>query len=403
MRRFRVQLGLVAGFAVLFAVMVVAGVFSPPPQSEAQTPIERPASQAAVDAAVDRAAAALLAGDAAAWSRTLPAQTVAQARSWMQIYTELRRFDWRRLEARAAPPGDDPGAPAGRFVVQIGGRLAGEKTHTLAERTLDLGVRNGRVTVVADRTPEQRRDDYFLAFTDPVVVTRDHLVVVGDRWQRPRISLVAACDDQARRVVRTLELRPKKLARPTLIVVAGSDLQADQASAAPDDDWPAGFELDGIVYLLGSSVGTHPEVAAELLRHELAHAYTEFTGAGDHAPALLIEGLGVVSEDNPDFADLLGELACGNRTLPLKRALTLELDWSGLDEDQISLGYLEGAALVLFIDRFWGMKRVYSLIHELAWAPKLDETAVANACEDVLGIPWSQMYERWRQFVRTLP
>ena len=170
-------------------------------------------------------------------------------------------------------------------------------------------------------------------------------------------------------MVRLLELGRKKLARPTLVIVTGSDLQADQASGAPDDCSVAGFELNGIVYLIGSSVGTHREVAAELLRHELAHAYTESACAGDHPPAALVEGLGVVGEDNLDFADLRGELACGNQTLPLKKALTFELGWQGLNDDQIGLGYLEGASLVLFIDKYWGMARLYSLIDKLQCGP----------------------------------
>lgn len=399
------QIGLrVAGFAVLFAVIIAAGMLGlAPSQTEAEMPIEHPAPKASVDAALDGAAAALRARDAAAWSRALPAQTVAQEQSWLEVYTKLARFDWRRLVTRAVPLGDDAGAPAGRFVVQLGGRLAGEELHVLAQRTLDLSLQDGRVTIVADRTPKERRDDRFLAFNDPVVVTTDHLVIVGDRWQRPRISLVAACDDQAPKVVRRLELGKKKLARPTLVIVTGSDLQADQAAGAHDDDSVAGFELNGIVYLIGSSVGTHRQVAAELLRHELAHAYTEFASSGDHPPAALVEGLGVVGEDNPDFADLRGELACGNRTLPLKRALTLEQGWEGLNQDQISLGYLEGASLVLFVDKYWGMDRLYSLIGKLQWAPHLDEATVTSACEEVLGITWSQMYERWRQFVQTLP
>jgi hypothetical protein len=89
--------------------------------------------------------------------------------------------------------------------------------------------------------------------------------------------------------------------------------------------------------------------------------------------------------------------------LPLKKALTLELGWEGLNEDQIALGYLEGASLVLFVDKYWGMDRLYSLIDKLQSAPQLDEAAVTSACEEVLGITWSQMYERWQRFVQTLP
>lgn len=394
----------VGGFSVLLAVTIAVGMFGlARSQPEAEMPIEHPAPQASVDAALDRASAALRARDAAAWSRALPAQTAAQEQSWLEVYTRLARFDWRRLKTRSIALGPEDDAPAGRYVVQFGGRLAREELHVLAQRTLDLSLRDGRVTIIADRTPEERRDDRFLAFNDPVVVTTDHLVIVGDRWQRRRISLIAACDDQAPEVVRRLELGGKELARPTLVIVTGSDLQADQAAGAPDDSSVAGFELNGIVYLIGSSVGTHREVAAELLRHELAHAYTESACAGDHPPAALVEGLGVVGEDNLDFADLRGELACGNQTLPLKKALTLQLDWKGLNDDQIGLGYLEGASLVLFIDKYWGMARLYSLIDELQGAPQLDEATVAEACKKVLGITWSQLYERWRQFVQTLP
>ena len=64
--------------------------------------------QTAVDAALQGASAALVAKDAVAWFRALPADGDAAAQAWYQTYAGLARFPWAEVSAKADPFGDVP-------------------------------------------------------------------------------------------------------------------------------------------------------------------------------------------------------------------------------------------------------------------------------------------------------
>ena len=113
----------------------------------------------------------------------------------------------------------------GRYRVRFYGRLKGSDTSPLVcERILDFAWRQGRLKMVADRTEEWSRDTYYLAFSDPVVTVRPHLVVVGERWQKRLMRRIAACDRQARRVATRLRLdaNAPQLQSRTLVYVCAS-------------------------------------------------------------------------------------------------------------------------------------------------------------------------------------
>jgi hypothetical protein len=397
MRHFKLQIGLrVAGLAALLAVMLATGIIGPglPPGGPAD-----PASTAEVDRALVAARKALLERDVSAWLAAIPTETNRQYAGWLGVYVGLSEFHWQNVEITAEPVDD----VRGRFVVRAEGQLADERLHILAERKLDLAWRHGKVTIVADRTSRLQRTGYFLAFTDPVVVRGDHLLVVGDSWQRPRILRVAAADRQAHRVVERLGLPQSRLKRETLVVVYGPEAQGCAASGSDGGEGTAGFARNWAIYLQGSCVGTHQAPANELLRHELAHVYTSGMEYGRHSSAVLSEGVAVVSETNPDYADLRGELANGNQTLPLKHALTIEDEWGDMSNDQIALAYLEGGSLVLYLEKYWGIKRAIRLARSLAGDTRLTEARVERACQEATGLTWYRFYEGWKTFVQTLP
>ncbi len=117
-----------------------------------------------------------------------PPKTSVPVRRRSASSSALTRFPLTKVWAKATPEGDAPG----RYRVRFYGRVAGADTApVLCERLLQFGRRGGRLTLVADRTEERLRAAYYLAFQDPVVRSRSHLVVVAERsweWLIPRPS-----------------------------------------------------------------------------------------------------------------------------------------------------------------------------------------------------------------------
>ena len=355
--------------------------------------------QAEVHAALERASAALVAKDAVAWFRALPAGGKAAEDASYQVYAGLARFPWAAVDAEAVPIKDAPG----RYRVCFYGRLTGSDTSALiCERFLDFARQGGRLAVVADRTGEQWRGAYYLAYTDPVVVVRPHLVIVGERWQQRLISLIAACDGQAERVVERLQLDPRtpEIRRKTLLHVCASREQASMASATVDGD-AAAFVVEEQVYAVNEPLRYWKKYARAVVRHELAHVYAPRFGDGERFVGLLVEGLAVAAEGGIDFGPLRAEVARGNRVLPLKRGLIHGSLWRGLSDQQIDLAYLEGGALVLYLEKRWGLKRAW-VFADAVVAEERTPAGIERATRRSLGVTWRELYRGWRRFVRTL-
>ena len=152
----------------------------------------------------------------------------------------LARFPLTEVWAEATP---ERGAP-GRYRVRFYGRLRGADTApVLCERLLQFGRREGRLTLVADRTEERLRAAYYLAFQDPVVRSRSHLVVIAERnweWLIPR---TLACNEQTLRVARRfgLDSTSPQLRQKTIVYVSASRRQAwDAAASRPHEGMSAG-------------------------------------------------------------------------------------------------------------------------------------------------------------------
>jgi len=289
--------------------------------------------------------------------------------------------------------------------VRFYGRLKGSDTSPLiCERILDFVWRQGRLKMVADRTEEWSRETYYLAFSDPVVKVRPHLVVVGERWQKRLMSRIAACDGQARRVATRLRLdaNAPQFQNRTLVYVCADREQAWNASASRPHKGMAAGVVDQQIYAINSYPGFWKWYTPAAVRHELAHIYAADFGDGKHFVGLLVEGLAVAVEGGYDFSALRAEVASGNRVIPLKKTLMHGNVWHGLSKRQIDLAYLEGGALVRYLWKRWGLKRAWAFADAVA-ASDMTPADIEEATSQSLGVTWSELYAGWKRFVRTLP
>ena len=356
--------------------------------------------QTGVDTALKSASAALVAKDPVAWFRALPPEGKPVQQAWYQTYSGLARFPWAKVSARAVPVD----GVEGRYRVRFYGQLTGADTSpVICERTLDFAFRQGRLTLVADRTEEWDRGTYYLAFNDPVVMVRPHLVVVGDGWQKRLMNLIAACDKQALRVVRRLHLDPKspEVAHKTLVYVCADREQAWSASASRPHKGMLAGAVGGQIFAISDYDGYWKEYAPDVVRHELTHLYADDFGDGEHFVGLLVEGLAVAVEGGYDYSPVRAEVASGNHVLPLKEGLMHESLWHGLSKRQIDLGYLEGGALVLYLEKRWGMKGTWAFADAVV-ASDLTSAGIDEATRQSLGVSWGELYAGWKRFVKTL-
>ena len=330
-RRRRVALAAALATLVACAIWFAAG-------AHGEAPL-----QVAVDDALRSASAALVAKDAAAWSAALPPEDCPARAASERVYNGLTRFPLTKVWAEATPEGAAPG----RYRVRFYGQLAGADTApVLCERLLQFGWRGGRLTLLADRTEEWLRAAYYLAFQDPVVRSRSHLVVIGEGNCQWLVSRVLACDRQALRVARRLGVDPAtpQLAHKTLVYVCASRRQAWDASASRPHKGMGAGAVDGQIFIIGKRPEYWKRYTALTVRHELAHLYTDRFGDGKHLVSVLSEGPAVAAEGERDFSALRKEVAQGNRTLPLKKGLMKGDIWHGTSERQVDLAYQERPA-----------------------------------------------------------
>ena len=358
------------------------------------------AQKADVGAALKAASAALVSKDAVAWFLALPCEgTTAQYDSY-QTYIGLSRYPWAKVTAKAVPVA----GVQGRYRVRFYGRLKGsDKAPLLCERDLDFAWREGRLRLVADRTEQWRRGTYYLAFTRPLVIVRPHIVVVGDRWHEKLMSRIAACDGQALRVATRLHLDPDapELKSKTLVYVCASPEQTTMAAFARVTKHAVACETDQQVYVNGGCGRYLKKYTPETVRHELTHVYAPAFGEGKHFVGLLVEGLAVAVEDGDDFSALRAEVASGNRVLPLKRGLMHGDVWKGFSARQRHLAYLEGGALVLYLEKRWGMKGAWAFADAVTNSDRTP-AGIDQATRESLRISWRELYRGWKGYVRTL-
>ena len=138
------------------------------------------------------------------------------------------------------------------------------------------------------------------------------------------------------------------------------------------------------------------------MRHELAHLYADDFGEGKRYVGLLVEGIATAVEGGWDWSWLRAEVARGNRVLPLKKGLMHGNLWRGLSKRQIDAGYMEGAALVLYLEKRWELEGAWAFADAVA-ASEPTSAGIDRATRQSLGVSWRELYAGWKRYVATLP
>ncbi len=380
------------------------------PQATGSEPArDGPAELAEVQAALDLAAHALVAGDRSEYEAALPAYGAEARKVTAALYRRLGSLPWRRFRFTAtAIPGHQ-----GRYEVQASGRLArvGPDDRLAAVRVLDFGIRAGVLGVVADETPRDVRRQYFMAFSRPIVVRRQGLVVLTDASDRRAAEAIAAVGQEARQRLALLRVDADD---PLFVAVYESSNQAGVSlGGALTKSAPAfAVKVDRVsgepwrlldIVVMGQYVAQGDSWLPRLLAHEMAHAYTsQWFASTRHRPPLLLEGLATAVEGGRSFAPLRAEIAAGNHVWPLVDALSVGDLWMGSTNEEVAVAYLEGAALVLYVLDEWGLERLRPFVVAIANSD-LSRDGIDAACRDVLGVGWGRFYSGWREYAMTLP
>jgi hypothetical protein len=396
-------------------VLVLAGllVFLPLAfkESQAAPPQARAVTRAEAQAALDHAAAALRAGDHAAFLAALPSTDAGARKAADALYSHLQPLPWSEFGFNAAP---SPGHP-GRFIVRAFGMLgrAGPADRVAAERDLDFGRLGARVVLTGDHTPEVARREYLMWTHQPLVIQRNGLVVVADQRAKKRALRVADAGAAARaRLAAELGLRPKA----AVVVSVYSSLEDMKASlgGGPAESRFRFFSNAGPrmalhyyrvrdIGVLGPSLDGTGAWLPLMLAHELTHAYTLrwFLGT-KNAPVFLEEGLGMAVEQGRSWAPLKQEVASGGSLWPLPDVIAIKDLWKGNSTDQVRLGYLEAGSVILYVAHRWGLDKVKPFVIAVADSD-LTAKGVGDAVQSSLGVRWDGFYAGWKDYVRALP
>jgi hypothetical protein len=400
---------LVAGVLVLAGLAVFLPLAfresqAPPPQVPAVT-------RAEAQGMLDRAAAALRAGDHAAFLAALPTGDPGARKATEALYSHLQPLPWTEFGLNASPA---PGHP-GRYIVRAYGMLgrAGPADRVAAERDLDFAHLGSSVVLTADHTPEVARREYLMWTHRPLAIQRNGLVVVTDRRGKKRALRLADAGAAAHaRLAAELGLRPKA-AVVVSVYASLEDLRASLgggpaetrirffSNAAPR--MALHYYRVRDVGVLGPSLDGTGAWLPLMLAHELTHAYTAkwFFGT-KHAPTFLLEGLGMAVEQGRDWTPLKEEVATGNQLWPLPDVIGTEDLWKGNSTEQVRLGYLEAGSVMLYVAHRWGLDKVKPFVIAVADSD-LTAAGVGDAVQSSLGVGWDDFYGGWKDYVRALP
>jgi hypothetical protein len=139
----------------------------------------------------------------------------------------------------------------------------------------------------------------------------------------------------------------------------------------------------------------------EVLRHELAHAYTvSWFGDDEEPPALLVEGIAQAAEGAAATPALRQEVATGDQLWPLPESFADTDVWDGGDAAAVRLGYEIGGALVAYVVSRWGPEQLRPFVQALA-AAEPSEAGMDAALGGTLGVSWHEFFAGWRHSVLT--
>jgi hypothetical protein len=401
-----------AALVVAAVALVAFGRLPPLPTGDrAET---RPAARAAVtadlDAALARATLALSARDRAAWEEALPAATADARRSVGSLYRHLVRLPWTSVRLVAEPVRGRPG----RFYVGAVGVVGGADPadRIMARRVFDVALRGGRPVLLDDVTPRDVRGEAVMAFSRPIAVRRNGLVVIADRSEQAGAEALARAGGPARRLLRLLGIASRK---PVVVYYYSSRGQLVRSLGEDPDEPRIRFFSHPPPHLgetpswtrdigvLGPALAGKESWTPRMLAHELTHAYTTrwFQGT-KHAPSLLAEGLATAVEGGRSFQPLRDDLAAERSAFPLEKALRAKSLWRGNRIGKVRLAYLEGASLVLYVMDRSGLRGLRDFVTAVSDSD-LSGGGLDQASRKSLGMSWGQLRAGWTAFVQTLP
>jgi hypothetical protein len=314
----------VAALAAAVVVLVASGTLLPQAATEERPPARasapRPAAVSELQAAAARASAALRAHDAAAWAAALPAADGA-SRAVTGLYRRLVRLPWTSVRIVAEPVD----GRAGRFFIGAVGELAGTDPpdRIMARRVFDAELRGGRLLLSADVTSRDMRGQQVMAFTRPIVVRRNGLVVIADEDQRAAAVKLARAGRPARKRLRLLGITSQQ---PVVVYYYASRTQMVRSLGEDPGGKRVRFFSHPPIHLgtaptwtrdigvLGPALAGKEAWTPRMLAHELTHAYTtSWFDDTRHAPSLLAEGLATAVEGGRSFQPLRDDLDAAAR------------------------------------------------------------------------------------------
>ncbi len=407
---------LVLATAVLAAavvVLVVVGTVLPLTAADKAPAAARPLQERAVtvremQAAAGRATQALRARDAGAWAAALPASGRLR-RSVASLYRHLVRLPWTSVRILAEPVDAHPG----RFYLGAVGELAGTDPpdRIMARRVYDVVARDGRPALRADVTPRDVRGQQVMAFEMPVVIRRNGLVVIADKAEQAAAEELARAGGPARDRLKLLGLTSRK---PVVVYYYASRSEMLRSLGDPGESRVRFFSHAPVhlhdtqtwtrdVGVLGPALAGNESWTPQMLSHELTHAYTtSWFASAKHAPTLLAEGLGTAVEGGRSFQPLRDDLAAGESSFPLEKALRAKSLWKGNSTVKVRLAYLEGASLVLYLLDHWDLRRLKQFVYAVGDSD-LSGKGLDAAARQTLGVGWGELRAGWESYVQTLP
>jgi hypothetical protein len=401
-----------AGLAVAVALLVAVGTVLPIVVEESPAPraTVRAAGLDEVQAAMRRATTALRDRDRAAWDAALPASGRGAGRAVDSLYRHVVRLPWTGVRVMAEPVRGRPG----RFYVGVVGEIAGAEPadRIMARRVFDAVVQGGRLVLRDDVTPRDVAGQHVMAFERPVAVRRNGLVVIADKREQAAAEALAQAGRRARERLRLLGITPREpvivyyySSRRQLLRALGDDPDEPRIrffSRPPDHvgETPTWTRDIGV---LGPALDGKEEWAPLMLAHELTHAFTSRWFADTaHAPTLLAEGLATAVEGGRTYQPLRDDLASGDSSFPLEKALRAKSLWRGNPIAKVRLAYLEGGSLVLYVRDRWGLVGLRGFVTAVSDSD-LSRKGLDGAARESVGVSWDELRAGWTAFVQTLP